>query len=70
VKEEEEVQNREMSAPLTRTFSIVTSETQCVALNIFLMMGKVPVNGADISHVQQLSKMEFSLTSVPPWHGS
>jgi hypothetical protein len=70
VKEVEEVQDREISAPLTRTFSIVTSETQCVVLSIFLMMEKVPVNGADISHVQQLSKTEFSLTSVSPWPGS
>jgi len=34
------------------------------------MMEKVPVNGADISHLQQLSKTEFSLTSVSPWPGS
>jgi len=34
------------------------------------MMENVPVNGADISHLQQLSVMEIRLTSIPPWHSS
>ena len=39
-------------------------------MSIFLVMENVPVNGADISHVQQMSVMEFSLTSIPSWHSS
>jgi hypothetical protein len=34
----------------------ICSETQCVALSIFLMMEKVLVNAAEITHVQLLSK--------------